>query len=80
MPWIKTVDEEHARGGLLQCYNAATRAGTVDNVMKVQSLDSGALLSHVNLCKSVVLESGALSRARREMIGTVVSAANRCHY
>jgi hypothetical protein len=80
MPWIKTIDEENARGGLLQCYNAAARAGTVDNVIKVQSLDSGALLSHVNLYNAVVLETSPLSRARREMIGTVVSAANRCHY
>jgi len=80
MSWIKTIDEEQARGGLLQCYNAATRAGTVDDIIKVQSLDSGALLSHLNLYKSVVLESGPLSRARREMIGTVVSAANRCRY
>jgi len=80
MPWIETIDEEHARGGLLQCYNAATRAGTVDNIIKVQSLDSGALLSHLNLHKAVVLEAAPLSRARREMIGTVVSAANRCNY
>jgi hypothetical protein len=80
MPWIKTIDEEHAGGGLLQCYNAAARAGTIDNFVKVQSLDCGALLAHLNLYKSLVLDSLSLSRARREMIGTVVSAANRSHY
>lgn len=80
MAWIETVDEEKATAGLLGCYSMAAKSGPVDNIIRVQSLDPAALASHLGIYKAVVLNPGALSRARREMLGTVVSAANRCHY
>ena len=44
MAWIKVVEPPEATGELKQEYDAATeRAGKVFNILKVQSLNPGAL-------------------------------------
>jgi hypothetical protein len=44
MPWIKVIEPEDATGELKQEYDdAAKRAGRVYNILKVQSLNPGAL-------------------------------------
>lgn len=82
MAWIRTVDPRDARGLLRQLYEEAVRrAGKVFNVLRVQSPRPKVLQASTRLYLEIMYstESG-LSRARREMIATAVSAANDCHY
>jgi alkylhydroperoxidase family enzyme len=48
--------------------------------MMVHSLHAETLRDHAVLYKTLMFGTGGLSRPEREMIGVVVSAANRCHY
>ncbi len=82
MAWIETVDPEDASGLLERLYAAAVkRAGKVFNVIRLQSPRPEVLRVSTQLYREVMHSSKSpLSRARREMIATVVSRANDCHY
>ena len=82
MAWIKTVDPAAATGLLKQIYDAAIRrAGKVFNVVRVQSPRPRGVRAAMQLYQEVMFspESG-LTRSQRELIATVVSATNGCHY
>ena len=51
-----------------------------DNILKVHGLSPEAYRGHVTLYKAAMHHDSPLSRAQREMIAVVVSAANRCDY
>lgn len=81
MAWIRTVGEEQAAGLLKAIYDdAVRRAGKVFHILKVMSLNPGVLRASMGLYAAAVIQPSPLSRARREMLATVVSAANHCHY
>lgn len=81
MPWIKVIEPEDATGDLKREYDEATRrAGKVFNILKVQSLNPGALRASMQLYRAAMFGPSGLSRADREMMATVVSWANRCFY
>jgi uncharacterized peroxidase-related enzyme len=81
MPWIKVVEPEDATGDLKREYDDATRrAGKVFNILKVQSLNPGALRASMQLYRATMFGPSGLSRAEREMLATVVSWANHCFY
>jgi uncharacterized peroxidase-related enzyme len=81
MPWIKVVEPADATGELKEEYDAALkRAGKVFNILKVQSLNPGALRASMNLYRATMLAPSGLTRAEREMLATVVSWANHCFY
>lgn len=82
MPWIRTVPPEKADGLLRQIYDAAVRrAGKVFNVVRLQSLRPRVLQASTQLYLELMhAREGGLTRAQREMIAVVVSAANGCHY
>lgn len=82
MAWIKTIPPEEASGLLRRLYDEAIqRAGKLYNVIRIQSLRPDVLrastLLYTELMRS---KAGALTRAQREMIATVVSSINGCHY
>lgn len=52
----------------------------VDNIVKVHGLFPEALDAHMRLYRTLLFGEGGLTRAQREMIGVVVSDANRCKY
>jgi alkylhydroperoxidase family enzyme len=52
----------------------------VDNILAIHSLNPASLGAHVDLYKVCMFGPSGLSRAQREMVAVVVSAANRCHY
>ena len=82
MAWIKTVPPERATGLLKRLYDdAIRRAGKVFNIVRIQSPRPRVMRNSTLLYSEIMLsaESG-LSRVRREMIATVVSRANGCHY
>ncbi len=82
MAWIETIDPSAADGLLKRLYDAAVkRAGKVYNVLRLQSLRPETLRASTQLYVEVLRSPRSpLSRARREMIATVVSRANDCHY
>jgi uncharacterized peroxidase-related enzyme len=81
MAWIKTVDEDAADGLLARVYEAArSRAGRVFNIVKIQSLNPAVAQSSMMHYMNLMHQPSPLSRAQREMIATVVSRVNNCHY
>lgn len=82
MTWIRTIAPEDATGLLGRIYREASRrAGKVFGILRCQSLRPGALEASTALYLEVMhSERSPLSRARREMIATAVSSANRCFY
>lgn len=82
MAWIETIPPERAQGLLKRLYEEAVRrAGKLFNVVRVQSLRPRTLRASVGLYLEVMHSPDSpLSRAQREMIATVVSRANGCHY
>ena len=81
MAWIRTIEREEAEGLLRREYEAAVkRAGRVYNVVKLFSLNPEALRATIGLYTAAMHGASELSRAQREMIATVVSKLNGCHY
>ena len=82
MAWIEIIEPERAAGLLRRLYDAAMRrAGKVYQVVRIQSQRPRVLQASTRLYVEIMhsAESG-LSRAQRELIATVVSRANGCHY
>ena len=81
MPWIRTVSVEAASGRLAASYRAAVdRAGRVFGILRTMSLQPAVLGASVALYVAIMKEPGDLSLVQREMLATVVSRANDCHY
>jgi uncharacterized peroxidase-related enzyme len=82
MAWIQTVDEAKATGIVKEEYDAAIdRAGRLYNIVKLFSVRPKSMRAFVELYKVVMHDPDSpLSRAQREMIATVVSKVNQCHY
>jgi uncharacterized peroxidase-related enzyme len=81
MSWIKTIDPRDASGELKAEYERAIeRAGKVFNILKIQSLNPATLRASTELYLATMRAPSGLSRAEREMLGTVVSWANHCFY
>ncbi|MCY4511133.1 MAG: carboxymuconolactone decarboxylase family protein [Acidobacteria bacterium] len=81
MPWIRTVGVEQASGRLSESYRTAVeRAGRVFGILRTMSLQPAVLDASVGLYVAVMKAPGDLSLVQREMLATVVSRANDCHY
>ena len=81
MAWIRTVDAGEAGGDLKPLYDAAVnRAGKVFGIVRLMSPNPAVLEASMALYRAVMFGPSPLSRRRREMIATVVSATNGCHY
>jgi uncharacterized peroxidase-related enzyme len=81
MAFLKLTNEADAAGPLKRLYDTSrARAGYVANIIKVMSRDpltaEASLLFYTRLMKA----DNALSRARKEMLATVVSNLNDCYY
>lgn len=81
MAWIRTIDEDKAKGPLAEVYASLGKSrGKVANIMKAQSLDPVAMHLHAELYVHLMFRRCGLSRAEREFVAVVVSATNRCEY
>lgn len=79
MAWIELIPEETATGELKALYKEIRpRRGKISNILAVHSLHPGALRAHLELYLQVMFARSGLSRAERELIAVVVSAANQC--
>ena len=80
-PYIKLIDEDEADGLLKEEYDAAVeRAGKVFNILKAMSLRPGVLKASIELYREIMFGESGLSRRERELLATVTSAEQSCHY
>lgn len=81
MAHIRLVEPEDADGLLAEEYAAAVaRAGKVYNIVKSMSLRPSVLRQSMELYRAIMFGPSALTRQERELLATVVSATNECHY
>ncbi len=81
MPHIRLIAPEDASGPLKREYDEAmARAGKVFNIVKAMSLRPGVLRRSMALYRAIMFGSSRLTRAERELLATVVSRVNECHY
>ena len=81
MPRIKVIQQEEAEGRLKEIYEELEKTrGKLAEVHKIQSLRPESIEKHMDLYMEIMYSNSVLSRADREMIATVVSAANECTY
>src|SRR6056297_3644174 len=81
MPYIKTIEPGDATGELKEIYeNLVQTRGKLAEIHKIQSLNPEALTAHMDLYMAVMFGKSHLKRYQREMLGVVVSAANKCDY
>jgi alkylhydroperoxidase family enzyme len=81
MPHIRLTEPDEATGLLASEYDAAVgRAGKIFNIVKAMSLRPETLQASMELYKMIMFGPSALTRAERELLATVTSSANDCHY
>ena len=81
MAHIRLTGDDEATGRLAEQFAAARRrAGRVYNIVRTMSPDPEVLEASMGLYLAVMKGPSPLSRAQREMLATVVSRANDCHY
>jgi alkylhydroperoxidase family enzyme len=81
MAHLELVDPEDADGLLKGEYEAAVeRAGKVYNIVRSMSLAPEVLRRSMELYREIMFGPSRLSRQERELLATVVSAANECYY
>ena len=56
------------------------RVDDTDNILCIHGVHSRVMRLHYDLYVELMRRPGPLTRVRREMIATAVSAANGCHY
>jgi alkylhydroperoxidase family enzyme len=81
MAWIRTVSEEQATGSLAEIYREIRQTfPAVPNVMKAFSQRPELLSQMRRIAMTVTFGGSRLTRSQEEMLATVVSSLNRCHY
>lgn len=81
MAWIPTVEETRAEGYIKSLYDGLVKQrGWIPNIVKSTTIRPEMTRAWMGLFTTLMFGPSALSRAEREMIATVVSVANRCHY
>ena len=81
MAHLRLIEVDEANGAVKDEYDAAVgRAGKVFNIVKAMSLRPGVLRRSMELYKGIMFGPSGLSRQERELLATVVSRENDCHY
>jgi alkylhydroperoxidase family enzyme len=81
VPYIRLIEIGEATGLLKEEYDAGVaRAGKVFNIVKSMSLRPGVLRESMELYRAIMFGPSGLSRQERELLATVVSRENDCHY
>ena len=81
MAYLRLIEEAEADGPLAEEYEAAVeRAGKVFNILKAMSLRPGVLRASIALYREIMFGESGLSRQERELLATVASAEQSCHY
>lgn len=78
---IRVIQYEEATGKLKDIYeDLIEKRGRLAEVHTIQSLNPDSIIAHMELYMTIMFSQSPLSRAQRELIAVVVSAANGCVY
>ncbi len=81
MAHLRLIEPDEAEGLLAEEYAAAVaRAGKVYNIVRSMSLHAEVLRRSMELYRAIMFGPSGLTRQERELLATVVSAANECFY
>lgn len=81
MAWVKIVRESEAEGYIKSLYEGLIKQrGWIPNVIKSTTARPELTRAWTGLFTTLMFGPSELTRAQREMIATVVSVVNRCHY
>lgn len=81
MARIEIIEYESSEQRLREIYDELIKKrGQLANVHKIQSLLPESIQTHMALYMEIMFSHNELSRAERELIGTVVSKVNGCQY
>ena len=81
MTYIDTIKLEDAEGIVKQEYDKGIRrSGRVFNILKIMSRSPDTLKISMRMYLTIMYGESDLSRAQREMLATVASQINQCHY
>jgi alkylhydroperoxidase family enzyme len=81
MAFIRLVGDEEAEGPLARSFDKARgRAGRVYNIVRTMSPNPPVLDASMALYLALMRGPSPLSRREREMLATLVSTLNHCHY
>ena len=81
MAYIDLPADDDATGALARSFQAARqRAGRVYEIVRTMSPNPAVLDASMGLYIASVHGDSPLSRSQREMLATVVSNSNHCHY
>ena len=81
MPYVRTIPYKEATGELKATYDQILESrGFIANVQAVSSIRPKIVKTLGAHIGSVMRSESGLTPAEREMIGTVVSAVNKCQY
>jgi alkylhydroperoxidase family enzyme len=81
VPHIRLIEPDDADGVLEEEYDAALgRAGKIFNIVKAMSLRPEVLRQSMEMYRAIMFGPSSLTRAERELLGTVTSQINECHY
>ena len=79
-PWIAQISPGEAQGQLAEAYRTISGGRPLDHILAIHSLHAQSLLDHYALYRTSMYGRSPLTRAERESIAVVVSAANDCFY
>lgn len=81
MPYIDVIQPGQAGGRLKEIYeDLAKSRGKIAEIHKIQSLNPETIVRHMDLYMAIMYGKSPLKRVLREMMGVVVSRANKCEY
>ena len=81
MAHIRLIEPDDADGVLKEEYDAALgRAGKIFNIVRAMSLRPEVLRQSMEMYKAIMFGPSSLTRAQRELLATVTSQINECHY
>jgi len=81
VPFIRQVPIGQAKGTLKRQFDAALRrAGRVWHILHVMSVNPLALRDSMAFYRTIMFGESPLTRAQRELLATVTSSEQHCHY
>ena len=81
MAFIDYITYDKASDKLKELYERyGGKSKTPANIVRVSSVNPDVMKNHIDLYRSIMIQKSELTRHQREMIATVVSAINKCHY
>ena len=81
MSWINMISYEESEGELSERFEPLQyEPGKIDHILQLHSLIPSTMASHHEFYRDIMFKRTDLSRKERELIATVVSIYNECHY